>query len=188
MRTTVNHVSCVRCHIGLLLLHRKASLPQRSSGQYVESWNIVIENVTAISGLSTLPVALGVCTSGLALMASTEVLCVFLCLCTGNGSGRVAPARQAHNREVRAQQGTVRRDVGKRLSPRIHRRKKRQHRTRTNQPARQKKSPQCAYACPGSKGSVSPLSGHDAELRKDDTYLSALRWSSRNENQVFQVT
>ena len=35
VRTTVNHVSCVRCHIGLLLLHRKASLPQRSSGQYV---------------------------------------------------------------------------------------------------------------------------------------------------------
>ena len=108
------------------------------------------------------------------------------------------PTQQTHNCEVGAQQRTVyremllgrdlelrrcrwiggsrvpqtrlvRRDLRICLNPRRHRRKKRRHRTRTNQPARQRKSPQCEYACPGSKGSVSPLSGHDADMRKDDT-------------------
>ena len=73
----------------------------------LESWNIMTENVTAISGLSTLPVTFAVDTSGLVLMASTGVLCVFLCHCIGNGSGRVAPAQQTHNCEVGGEQGTV---------------------------------------------------------------------------------
>ena len=156
----------------------------------LESWNTMTEHVMALSSLSTPPVA-----PWIRQVASAGVLCVFLSV-WANGSGRVAAAQQTHNCEVRAQQGAVRcclddilsssaadgseapkvpqtrlvrRDLRKCLNPRRHRRRKRRHRTRTHQPARQKKSPRCACACPGSKGSVSPLSGHDTDMRKDDT-------------------
>ena len=48
--------------------------------------------------------------TGLVLLASAGVLCV-LCLCIGNGRGRVAPAQQTHNCEVQAQQGAVNREM-----------------------------------------------------------------------------
>ena len=76
----------------------------------LESWNIVTENVTVISCVSTLPMTFAAGTSGLVLMASAGVLCVFLCLCVGSGSGRAAPAQQTHSCEAGTQQGTLNRE------------------------------------------------------------------------------
>ena len=68
-----------------------------------------------------------------------------------------------------SQTGAERRDSRRCLNPRRHRRRKRRHRSRKNLFARHKKSQQCTNACPGSKGSGSPLSERDTDMRMDGT-------------------